>query len=251
MAELHELLAVDRDLEQQLTDAQKQIASIFDQRHSFESTQKTLHMFDDARSNEEAAQEENQYMSARVDSELVAFEGKAIAHLDAFVQKESANTAAKADLKLDDGTVLLQNMPATVLLGLEGKLAKLKVIYERIPVLDTSLRWEEDKTVGHNVWRVEEDILKHKTEKTVKHKVLYEATKEHPAQIREWSEDVPVGQYRTVRHSAMWPLYRKLEVIDRITGLIESVKKARMRANKQEIPDILIGKKLFAYINDE
>jgi hypothetical protein len=82
----------------------------------------------------------------------------------------------------------------------------------------------------------------------MKHKVLYDATEEHPAQLETWSEDIPIGKFTETLWSGMLSPAEKSAKLGRIDKLLRAVKKARQRANAVDVVDVTIGKELFNYI---
>jgi hypothetical protein len=251
MSQLHEVLAVIADLQATAQKAQADTIAFFTkQTHRYDGAVKRLEMFDESRKNEEPQGYESVEVSATVDQDLDAFSKEAIRFLDALAQKETTNQQAMADIVLEDGTILIAKLPATLLLTLENWLDKWKTVYENIPVVEGGVVWDADKDKGDGVFRARDPIIRHKTEKVHLHKVMVEPTDKHPAQIKEWTEDRPIG--RTVQ--AVWTgkvfPRRRQEMLRRIGELIEAVKKARMRANTAEVIKEEVGKEIFSYIHN-
>lgn len=243
--QLHELIAVEGDLYNTTKAILNEAEVTFTKKtNHFMGQQRTLTYFDESRSqeNEQAGKE----MVTTVDKKLDYVAGRTSKYYDALLSKEEANQRASADLVVD-GSVLAENLPATFLLGMESRLKAVREILLRVPTLEPALVWLEDKGAGDGVYR-SESIKTKRTEKTVRHKILYEATKEHPAQIEKWNEDVPVASIDTVHRSGMWTPNKKAEVLDRLDTLLAAVKRARQRANKAEVKPLKIGRTLFDYI---
>jgi hypothetical protein len=91
-------------------------------------------------------------------------------------------------------------------------------------------------------------IATHRTKKVQKPIVLYDATKEHPAQTQLITEDVVVGYWDTVKHSGALPAPRKKELISRIEKLSQAVKFAREKANAADAETVTVGKPIFDYL---
>lgn len=87
-----------------------------------------------------------------------------------------------------------------------------------------------------------------RTEKQVKFVTLAPATDKHPAQVKDWTEDVPVAKVETVAYSGMWTVQQKADALDRLDVLLQAVKKARQRANTAEVVDGHIGAALMAFV---
>lgn len=167
-------------------------------------------------------------------------------HWDALLQLEEANSNAMADLVVD-GAVLMENVPATFLLGMETRLKSLREVMLVMPTLNPAMVWSPDESAGDHRWKTDA-VQSHRTEKQLRHKVLYEATKEHPAQIEKWYEDRVIANIETVHFSGMPTPAQKSVMLSRVDKLISAVKKARQRANGAEVKDIKIAAAMFDYI---
>ena len=245
MSQLHELLAVEPDLktsaEQMIGDALNTFTKKPDH---FKGQVRTVTYFDTAREGENTSDEKA--LVTTVDDKLdyaLGFLGK---YYDALLQKEATNQEAKADLVVD-GTTIATGLPSTFLLGLEARLKSLRDVLIAIPTLEPSIKWSEDLAAGAGIFSAPPTATM-KTEKVHTSKVLYEATKEHPAQIKELSEDKPVARVETLNTSGMWTPARKAATIERLDKLLRATKKARQRANTQEVVDRTVSKELFAYV---
>jgi hypothetical protein len=129
---------------------------------------------------------------------------------------------------------------------LESRLEDLKKVYEAIPTLDPSERWEFDETRGCFASDLR---IAYRTAKVPKAFVASEATKEHPAQVQVFNEDVPTHRRETQVYSGSLTIAEKRSRIERIKVLIRLVKKSRQRANDIEVNDLDIADKIFEYIN--
>lgn len=248
MPKLHEVLAVEGDLEGQYKKIIEEATTVFKKGEHFIGGTKTLTMFDEGRKHEEEAGYEHRALTTTVKDKLKYASTSIIRYLDAVAQKESTNQLAKADVELN-GAVILAEVPATLLLGLETKLKTIRGMYEAIPTLGPGIEWKRDETQGPDVWVMAEPETAMKTEKVIKPFVMYEATKEHPAQVKELSDTVNVGIYKRRHVSGALSPKEKSELLGRVDNLIRAVKKARQRANMQEVAKKDIGKILMDYIN--
>lgn len=158
--------------------------------------------------------------------------------------KDWANCNAVADIMLD-GEVLLEKVPATYLLFLEKQLTDIHTFLEKMPILDESEEWTKD--TGSGLYKTLA-ISTHKTKKTQKPIVMYDATVEHPAQTQLITEDVLVGYWDTVKHSGTLPAPRKEALIERVEKLLIAVKFAREEANSTDATNKFVGEKLFGYL---
>lgn len=173
-----------------------------------------------------------------------------IPYLDTIYMKERGNQHAVADLVVHN-QLIAKDVPATMLLGLESRLAALRVMYDAIPTLAPGRKWELDETDKRaGVYVDTRDDVRKRTQKMLVHKVLVEPTPQHPAQIEKWFEDVAVGDIVTTTKSGMIQPADKSKMLDRMDALIGAVKQARQRANAITVDkDVKIGAALFAYVH--
>ena len=252
MGKLHEILAVEPDREGIANKIMQETQQVFKSKHNlFQGGEKQLKMLEDtedAKAVEEAASE-RQIMQTTVQDRLDYTQEAIVNWLDTVFQKEVTNqTNAKADL-IVDGQTLATDVPATFLLGLETKLKAIRNMYFQIPTLAPGVEWEEAFDEGDGVFRAKDVEIRSKTAKQIKSRVLYEATKEHPAQIEKWTEDSVVGHFRTSVTSSMLPAAEKAAILGRIDKLIQATKQARQRANNVDATDAKIASAIFGYIN--
>lgn len=248
MSKLHEVLAVEGDLAGQYKKIVTEATATFKKGEHFIGATKTLTMFDDARKHEEEAGYSHRELSTTVKEKLGYVSDTVVRYFDAVMQKEATNQTASANIEID-GAVLAENVPATMLLGLETKLKDIREMYSSIPTLAPGIKWERDETLGPDVWVTAEPETAMKTEKTLKPFVLYDATKEHPAQVKELSDTVNVGMYKQTMVAGLLSSAEKSVLLGRVDTLIRAIKKARQRANSVDVVKISIGKKLMDFIN--
>jgi len=252
MSYLHEALAVEKDLENVALKVQEEAIVTFTKRtEHFLGNSKRLEMFDESRRKEEAGFKEEKQLVTTVDDKLDYVGHAFIKYIDVMAQKECTNQIAQADVVTADGKLLLGGIPATLLLALEGRLAKLRAVYETAPTLQPGIKWVPDESVGKGVYKAENDEVRHKTEKVLESKIIVAPTDKHPAQVEKWTEDRPVGQYVNTRWSSMITPAKKSRLLARIDLLIGMIKQARMRANTAQVVSSNIGKELISFINEE
>lgn len=163
---------------------------------------------------------------------------------DVTASKDFANCHARADVEVD-GQVLVPNAPVSYLLFLEKQLNDLRTFIDKLPELDEADDWSKDENSG--LFKTT-PIPTHRTKKVQRAIVLYEATKEHPAQTQLITEDVIVGYWDTIKHSGALPVPRKKVLLERVEKLAKAVKFAREKANSADAEEQKIGKKLFAFL---
>ncbi|MCA9494174.1 MAG: hypothetical protein KC621_29805 [Myxococcales bacterium] len=165
---------------------------------------------------------------------------------DVEATREWANTKAHADVVVD-GRVLVKDAPVTYLLFLEKQVNDLRTFVDKMPTLDDTEEWSEDPNTG--LFRTGR-VTTHRTKKTPKVIVKYEATKEHPAQTELVHEDLVVGYWETVKSSGALPAPRKAKLLERIEKLGRAVKMAREQANDMACEKLDIGATVFGWLLD-
>lgn len=147
--------------------------------------------------------------------------------MDITVQKDIANTQARANVVVDDAAILT-DIPVTALLFLEKQLTDLRAFAEHLPTLDIGEDWTLDPNAG--LYRTA-PVATQRTKKVKQPVVLYHATEKHPAQTEMVTEDVTAGYWSTVKLSAALPAPEKEKIVERIDKLLIAVKSAREEAN--------------------
>lgn len=156
--------------------------------------------------------------------------------------KDKANQEAEGTFGL--GSVAF-TLPATYLLFLEKQLVDLHTFIKKLPILDPSEDWAFDEATGQYAAA---PVLTNRTKKVPRNHVKAEATKEHPAQVEMWYEDISVGTWKTVKFSGALPATEVNEMLRRVVEAQEKVKFAREQANLVEVKDEKVGEALLRYI---
>lgn len=239
MGKLHELLAVESQLASQANELLKSTKELFAQ------PQKLLGQLRKYRPIEEGGKvlaDEITNLSTTVTAEMALLFKAFGTWVDASIQKEVTNQQTAAKVKFGNKEF---ELPAPALLNLESKLLNLRSVIEALPVNDTTERWDFDKEA--DCW-ISAPRITYRTEKLPKAFVAYEATKEHPAQVQIFTEDVRVGEWTTLIKSGMISPSQKRGIISRLDEVAAEVKKARQRANDVEVVNINIADALLSYI---
>lgn len=249
MAKLHELLAVEGDLEGTYKKILEETKANFTKHPDrYFGQHQRVEPFDENAPKEADSHKE---MDDTVPDKLDYTEGHVIRYLDAVQQKERTNQEARADLVVD-GKTIASDVPATFLLGLENKLKMIRsAIYDTIPTLQPGIKWEKDESQGPNIYKRVHADEKFRTKKVMKNHVIAEATKEHPAQVQVYNEDEKIARVITDTWCGMISSAEKSDLLGRVDKLLRAVKKARQKANTTETVNVTIGKELFAYIHGE
>lgn len=243
--QLHELLAVEQDLKGQANKILAETKSVFNREEMFRGSHTSYSPYDEADAH--LAAEDHEELGTTVPKRL-DYTAKTLArYYDAVLQKETTNQGARADIVIG-GVAIASNVPATMLLGLETKLREFRGAIESMPALDVKVEWAPAPDQGPDVFAAVHANQRFRTKKITKPVVLYEATKEHPAQVKECEENIHVGVIEAKVFSGAVTSARKAEILGNLDTLIRAVKKARQRANKQVIVKGKIGAALFDFV---
>lgn len=243
---LHELLAVATNLSNQATKCSGELAATFEKkRHLFEEA---VSVFTPLAEGEKPVVESQSSIQSTVLKELGWISGVIAKDLDASLQIADANTKAKADIILESGEVLVEDVPATALLELEKSLQEILTLFSKIPTFDPSKGFSPDPNRGEGYYRARE-VIKTRTKKTKRVLIKYDATQYHPAQTEVIDEDAPVGSLRQDEWSSLITPADKSLYLNRIDQLIRAVRAARSRANDQDVDKSKkIGNALFNFV---
>ena len=247
--QLHEILAVESSQEKSANNMITESIKTLGKETLFNGLHRTLEMFraEDKNSEVDTTQEVTSTVDENIDY-LAEYVSK---YWDTTLQKDQSNQKAVADLVVD-GVVVAKNLPATFLLGLESKLSRLRAVYEAIPTLSPGRNWKLDETQAKKGVYVDTNPeIQLKTRKDPEFRVVYEATKEHPAQIEKVERVFDVGRFINTTWSGKLTPQAKADRLARLTNLLQAVKRARTKANQVEVAErIDLGSKLFSYINN-
>lgn len=246
MPKLHEILAVEQDAEgtaRRLTDEARDTFS--KKTDHFLGIVQTLNYFDEDRQRENSTEEKE--MVTTVQQKLDFLRPHLVRSLDLAATKEATNQEARADVVVN-GETLITDAPAPLLLNLERRLGQLRELYAAIPTLQPGIHWELDPSQGPHVYRSRE-VERFRTEKVLMHKVLVEPTEHHPAQVEKWNVDRPVATIHQTTWSGMITPAEKAGYLTRLDRLLAAVKKARQRANRQDVNKFEVGGVIFDYLH--
>lgn len=243
MGQIHELLAVEPEVKSAASNVQQETHTTFV--HKKEHFIGITRTYDPVNEDGEKLGDENKELITTVRQKLDHTHKLLERAWDLAYQKELANCEAKADI-IVNGKVLAESVPATMLLQLEKQLRELKNVYHSIPTLTPGPAWRRTEE-NPDVW-VHEKPRKARTQKRTEPRIVVEATDKHPAQVREYTEDVTVGYWNEKVLSGEWTVGEKSGICERLEDLINAVKTARARANQQEVKNDHIATKLFDYV---
>lgn len=249
MAKLHEVVAVEGDLSGTSHKIIEEAIVTFSKKpdHFIETATEQKYMAD---GQENLDTQESKAMVTTVAEKLLYVAPAVSRYLDTYLQKEATNQKARADLVIDD-VVLMEAVPATVLLGLETKLKELRALYDSIPTLAPGPHWEYDASRRVGVYRARDPEVRFVTKREMRPVVMSPATKEHPAQVQAFQEDVPVAKKTINTWSGMLSPADKSDLLAKVDKVIRGAKRARQRANTETAVDQRkLGRAIFDYIHD-
>jgi hypothetical protein len=247
MSKLHELLAVDANLKGQAQKCRTELQSTLEKkRHLF--AQKLV-TFTPLAEGAPAETREQSDIQTTVKKEVEWLSNIIKKAVDASYAIDIANTTAKADVVLEDGTTLLKDVPATALLQLEKRVKEISEFIHTIPTLDPAKGFEPDTSREAGIYKARE-VLKSSTQKVQEPLTLSPATKEHPAQVQLVTKDVKVGTIQELEWSSLITPALKADLLERSEALFRAITQARSRANDIEVDakSHKIGKVLLGYV---
>lgn len=161
--------------------------------------------------------------------------------------QDSANQKASASIVVD-GVEIVKDVPVTHLLFLEKQLTDIRTFVDSLPVLDPSETWKWNASAGSYA---NEPTGTNRTKKVPRNHVLAEATEVHPAQVNMYTEDVKVGEWKTIKFSGAMLEDDKSDMLSRVVKLQEAIKFAREEANSTEVTLSNSGGKILDFVFSE
>jgi hypothetical protein len=235
---LHELLAVEQERKAEVDRVRRDTAVTFEKKQThFSGMRRTFRPFSvDEPRGESAGErlEAETRLVTTVHETLEAALRTVGQSLDLSYQVDEANTRARADIIVDD-EVLAADVPATFLLQLEKRLRDVRSLAEHVPTFDPVRLWQPDPGADHKHVLRAEPVITIRKQRTRKYNVMYEATKEHPAQIDVVEVEEPVGELRAYDWTGMVSPRQKAELLEQVDKLMAAVKRARARANAANV----------------
>lgn len=177
--------------------------------------------------------------------DMIADVSKALVEMfDVVATQDTANCLAKSDVVVE-GKTILKAVPVTHLLFLEKQVNDLKTFVSKLPTLDPADEWRFDTNADCYATPPSETT---RTKKVPKAFVSYEATKEHPAQVQVFNEDILAGYWKTIKFSGAIPAKDKNAMLERVRLLHEAIVKAREQANGADVTEVHVGSAVVTYI---
>lgn len=164
--------------------------------------------------------------------------------IDNVATQDWGNCLARADVVVDNQPILT-DMPVTHLLFLEHKLADLKAYITKMPTRDPADEWVAN--AESNSFATE-PVRTEVTKKNQVPIVLYDATKEHPAQTQLITKDEVVGYWDTRKFSTAVSSKDKDAMLSRVVKLAEAVKEAREHANSISVNRVEVAASVMNFV---
>jgi hypothetical protein len=157
----------------------------------------------------------------------------------------NASEGARANVVIDE-EVFLEKVPVPLLLFLKDQFENVRKAIEVIPTLDEVEDWVWDVALGF--YRTADPVRTRKTRNVKKPIVLYDATKEHPAQTQIIDDVEVMGYWVGTKFSGALSATRKKELLRRVAKVLEALKIAKEEANNHRTQTQNIGEKLFSFV---
>lgn len=246
MSKLHQLLAVAPEKDKASTAMLHEAIKTFtDKAHIFNGQSKSVKAFNTAREQELNTQEQT-HVADTVKNRL-KFTFKAIAaSIDTSATIDHANTLAKGKVELPG--LDLGELPAVTLLHIEKQCAEWKKLLLATPTLPLGINWVPAPDRGEDIVQAEQVDRTLKAERKTIPVVLYEATVQHPAQVKEVAKDENIASIEVTKYSGLISAREKADFLAKLETLHEAVVKARCQGNEQPATPIEIGEKITKYL---
>jgi hypothetical protein len=243
MAKLNQIIAIQAGKKSQAKEALTEVYHKLKKAEMLTGLVRTYQPRDDGG---EPQPDERKTVQLKVNELITAVTHTLVEMFDLVATQDWANCQAKANV-IVDGQPLLRDVPVTHLLFLEKQLVDLRTFIESLPVLDSAEEWEYKPETDCYVSATSKS---NRTKKVPRNHIKYEATKEHPAQVEMYMEDVWVGTWTTTKFSGAIPAATRNTMLERVRKLSDAVKSAREEANGLEVRSQKVGDVLLGYIFD-
>lgn len=187
---------------------------------------------------------ESKLVQVRVQKLIDTVKAELTALIDIVATQDTANCFARADVTVN-GVTILKAVPVTHLLFLEKQVIDIHTFVEKLPTLDPGERWTFDAAQD---CYASDPSQSSRSKKVMRNHVKAEATKEHPAQVDTYFEDVIVGTWTTTKFSGAISVADKNLLLVRIRQLSDAIKAAREEANNMEAASVSYGAALVDFV---
>jgi len=241
MARLNQILGVENSAKTRYHELTTAVYHLLQKSELFQGVSRKYRPKEDGG---EQLSDEDKAVTHRASQVIAETTAKMTEIFDISAMRDYTNCKAKADVVVD-GKVLIKDAPATYLLFLSKRLDDLHAFVKKIPTLPAGEEWEMNP--AQDLWATK-PVESTRTKKVSRPLILAEATKEHPAQVKEVTEDVVAGYWVTTKYSSALPVARINVLVARVEELQRAVKFAREKANEIDCEDVKVGKALIDFI---
>jgi hypothetical protein len=245
MGQLHEVLAARTKREEQAKQALSQAKKVFGAEHLFESFLQSYRHLEEDPSGLHREPPKSAHLTTTVGNVLAELRESVVPAIDINATIDLTNMAAMGKIEVED--LDLPQLPTTQMMALKKSIEQILAVLRAIPTHDPKHEWTEDAERGIGVYKTEPQVT-YRTTKKVRHEVVVPPTKEHRAEIREFSEDVVTGEVTKRYWSGKLTLKQKTALLKKTEALLEAVGIALARANQIEAENEHIGRKLFGWL---
>jgi hypothetical protein len=246
MAKLNQINAVEKGMKTRVYEAVTEAHKQLQKDDLFNGITRKYRPKDDDQTKPtgEVLPDESKAVTLRVANVIKETGDKLVELLDVSAVRDWANCSARADVEVN-GKVLLQQVPVTYLLFLEKQLNDMHTFVKKLPTLHAGESWSFDEAQDLYATKVTEST---RTKKITRPLIMAEATREHPAQVKEVTEDVLVGYWATTKYSAAMPASQVNAMLTRVEELQRAVKFAREKANETVCEKIEVGRSVIDFV---
>ena len=145
---------------------------------------------------------------------------------------DEANAMATSDI-IVNGEVIYPNVPAVTLIAVEKRLTDLHTMIAAAPGLDPAERWFFDPATSS--YRSATPVETLKMKKVTRYTTVFAGDQHHAPDIRERTEDVPVGKWTSVNLSGGLSAEERAKLLRRVDLLRQAAREARERANSMRL----------------
>lgn len=238
----HQLLAITESVKNKVKVAETEIYKNVQKEASFQGLSRVFRPLDE---NGYVYPPESKKVQNTVAELVKAFNESTIELFDVLGTQDATNQVAKADIIIE-GVTLVKDVPISHLLFLESQIKTYITFFKSLPTLDSSEEWFIDQNTGLYVTQPTET---NKTKKITDWKVIEGTlTDKHPAQVKEFSQDINEGKWSQTKFSGAIYQTTKTKLIKRAEELLSAVLISREQANSIEVVPFKTGEILTNYL---
>lgn len=245
MPKLHELLAVQTSRQTVAKNIMDEARGAFKTGAHYTGHVRATEYFNDSNLN----RSETKVVDDTVPAKLEHVQTHLAQMLDVMYNIDLANCSAKGDIVVD-GKLFAAKVPVGHLMTLETRLQELRALCLTIPTHKPGIEWvpDLDQRSDGTVYKSKNPTIDPVHQKQQTFITVAEATKEHPAQVREVNKDVQVGKITRYEWTSTISPAAKSDLLARLDALLIGVKRARQRANSIKTDMKKVSEGLLKYV---